>query len=325
MSFKVYLETYPEDITVEIEIPEFELKISSEHKEVEIVLPKLPPEEYTITLKVIKDGEVLDIRNVRFLVKALDVVIGTLETPKVIYKSGESVELIAKTFNLTMQPVDVNLSFRIYEPDGNSIEITAEKFGTSYRAFFTPVKQGTYFAKILAEKEGIRVVSQEIAFVLDRMSKLDLSVNVSEDKILVRVTSNDVPIDASVTLKCKDQNISKLASNGVVIFDRVCNEFEISAEKMFYEPASLRQIKTYIKLFIYDEIGNPTSAKVILNDKTYFEDTSADIMVEEGTYDLRIEKEGYIPVFAKISIKPGESNGKAWVRRNLSEILDSSL
>ncbi|MEM4484093.1 MAG: PEGA domain-containing protein, partial [Candidatus Methanomethylicia archaeon] len=62
--------------------------------------------------------------------------------------------------------------------------------------------------------------------------------------------------------------------------------------------------KIYIK--VYDEFEENIDARITIGNYHGINST-ATIYFIEGTYDLRIEKEGYVPVFAKISIKPGES------------------
>ncbi|MEM3505445.1 MAG: PEGA domain-containing protein [Archaeoglobaceae archaeon] len=63
---------------------------------------------------------------------------------------------------------------------------------------------------------------------------------------------------------------------------------------------------TEITISIYDENNAPVEAKINLGEEIRFASTAI-FSLEDGTYDLRIEKEGYIPVFANLSIKQGEN------------------
>ncbi|MEM3506025.1 MAG: NosD domain-containing protein, partial [Archaeoglobaceae archaeon] len=63
---------------------------------------------------------------------------------------------------------------------------------------------------------------------------------------------------------------------------------------------------TKLTISIYDENNAPVEAKIQLGEEIRFANATI-FSLEEGTYDLRIEKEGYIPVFANLSIRQGES------------------
>ncbi|MEM0214933.1 MAG: CARDB domain-containing protein, partial [Archaeoglobaceae archaeon] len=89
--------------------------------------------------------------------------------------------------------------------------------------------------------------------------------------------------------------------------------FEVRVIPMYNESSTLiGRTAGYVKgsgnitVSVLDENDNPIDANITVGVQSSSA-SSASFAIKEGIYDLKVEKEGYVPVFAKISIKQGEN------------------
>ncbi|MEM3505598.1 MAG: right-handed parallel beta-helix repeat-containing protein [Archaeoglobaceae archaeon] len=125
------------------------------------------------------------------------------------------------------------------------------------------------------------------------------------DNLLEKVTIESLKASESISAEI-DWTPSSAGSYTIkVIVDSDNNVIESNEENNEKNIEVLIQT-TKLTISIYDENDAQVEAKIQLGEEIRFANATI-FSLEEGTYELRIEKEGYIPVFANLSIKQGES------------------
>ena len=204
-------------------------------EEMEITLPKLKPDYYTIGLIAEKDGKVLDSRMVNFYVRADGVGLLTFNTSQILYTVGEltAINLSLKDLNLTN--VDARISVNVRDPSGATRNFAANKTSDGYQFNFLPTTNGTYILEAHAYREGWRIDNNTFTVIASQMSPMKMNVTMGK-YILANVTANGQPAACNVTIYTPQGNESIITSNGFAIFN-ASNQFYIIADKMFFEPA----------------------------------------------------------------------------------------
>jgi len=240
------------DMEFELNISEFNYSSilrTSGMENVTIILPRLPPEEYTMVITAIKDERILDSSIITFTVEAIDIAILTFNTTKIFYNAGEEVAINLNLMNLSIEPVDAEVNVRVLYPNGSSQIFGTVKSGDNYNFIFIPAINGTYILDGIVEKEGYRIKSETIAIIIGEMSMLNMNVIVS-DIVVVSVWANGIPAKCNVTIFYDNESVSKYTSDGKAVFNK-SDSFIITADKMFYELAYFEYVKS-IEGIIFD-------------------------------------------------------------------------
>ena len=238
VTLNVTMQSYSPAFAFNISIPSLnytEPVMVTGNQVMDIILPKLKPDYYTIGIVAEKDGKALDSRMVNFYVRADGVGLLTFNTSQILYKAGElaKINLSLKDLNLTIIDAQVGVSVR--DPSGETYFFASNKTSDGYQFKFLPTTNGTYMLEAHASKEGWRIDNNTITVIVDRMSPLNMSVSMGE-YILANVTANGKPAACNVTIYTPLGNESVITSNGLALFNAT-NQFYIIADKMFFEPA----------------------------------------------------------------------------------------
>jgi PKD repeat protein len=246
VTFNITIQSFSDE-PFTIEIPLFNYSQSLKFKGIEtvtITLPKLPPEEYTVLIKAVRDNNTLDTKLIKFTVEAVDIAVLTFNTTKLYYEPNETVTIDMKLTNLYGNPVDANVKAKVLYPDGTEKLFDTIKIGDVYRLTFTPTINGTYVIKGVVNKEGYNIKSEDLQIIVGEMSKLKLNVSVFNNTFAITIYANGKPTDCKVTVTFDGKiNQTFYTSDGRVVFESNNDTIEILADKMFYESAYVKLTK----------------------------------------------------------------------------------
>gem|GEM_PF-4909672 len=246
----------PKAMEFDISIPAFDYSthvFANGTASIQVVLPKLEPNEYSFTIQAVKNGEILDTEVVEFTVEAIDVAVLVFNTTKIYYMPGEEVSLDLTLTNLEGEAVDADVMVSVIAP--NAVQnYTATKTEQGYRVIFTPIVNGTYIVRGHATKEGYAIKNDEMVIIVGNMSKLEMIVNETDEFIYVRVFANGLPVNCNLTLFKGDQKICTYTINGFGVFNKTAlgiTGYRLIADKKFYEPAVYTRLLAPVASFMY--------------------------------------------------------------------------
>ena len=110
----------PKAMEFDISIPAFDYSthvFANGTASIQVVLPKLEPNEYSFTIQAVKNGKILDTKVVEFTVEAIDVAVLAFNTTKIYYMPGEEVSLDLTLTNLEGEAVDADVMVSVIAPN----------------------------------------------------------------------------------------------------------------------------------------------------------------------------------------------------------------
>lgn len=258
ITMNITLKSYIPELALNISIPKLNYSMPATLSGTDVInltLPKLLPDYYTLGILIEKDGKILDSRIISFYVRADGVGLITFNTSRLVYTAGEPILINLSLKDLNLSNIDASVGVIIKDPIGGEHDYIATKTPEGYQFTFVPAINGTYILETHATKEGYRISNTTLTVIVGQMSPLEIDVT-NGDKIKANILANNAPAACKLTIYTDQGNISVMTPNGVAIFNPE-DSFYLVADKMFFEPATFSYIKNGI---VVETSANPSSS-----------------------------------------------------------------